>query len=363
MSQVSFDPQDPFRHIDLPDELIRPAPPLVHYEGWRQYVSRPEATKPALLTLGEFEKLRPSSKEYRAYGTARKRYHSSFGPLETNWLATVHAETLRLAAMNYNAQPGARPGVVLNGLGTVGKSTISAALGRKYERSLRKKFDRPIETERGSAFVPVIYVTLPGRVTISAFDSLILQFLAVPTRKTARESDLTSAVIINALECATSLVIVDDIHFLKMKNRSASDINNHLKYLANSISATFVYAGIDVDNSGLFREDQSKERQVFSQTSHRFKKYDISPFRLDSDDYLRVLASFAEHLLLMRQPAESVLNMATYIHHRTNGFIGSISTLLREGANLAIDNREELITQTLLDKVRLDHASESSRPR
>ncbi len=42
----------------------------------------------------------------------------------------------------------------------------------------------------------------------------------------------------HARRCATSLILIDDFHFLNMREKESRRVNDHLKYLANSISAT-----------------------------------------------------------------------------------------------------------------------------
>lgn len=352
-------PNDPFASIELNEISPLPPPTLVRFEGWRTFVEATPAVRPAMPPLTDFHAM--TKKEKSKFATDRKRYHGRFGPIETPALARIHEEALRLAALNYVSAPGARPGIVLDGEGTLGKSTISVELGKKYEKSLRKKLNRPIDAKLGSDFIPVVYVTLPGELTIRAFNRLIAQFLGIPGAANGDIDWLNERIIKTADECGVSLVIIDDIHFLKMKNRSAESVNNHFKYLASSMSATFIYAGIHVEDTGLFSESSSKDREKFSQTRHRFKKYTISPFQKGSADYLNLLLSFEKNLLLMLQSEKSILMLADYIHDRTDGYIGAISNLLREGANAAIQAGDERLSEKVLNRIRLDHAAEQHR--
>jgi len=350
---------DPFSSIEMTEKWQLPPPPLVRFEGWRAYVNAPPVVRPPMPSMVAFKAMRKEEK--KKFATDRKRYHSQFGPIVTPMLARIHEEALNLAALNYQAAPGARPGIILDGQGTLGKSTITVGLGKKYEKSLRKKLNRPINGSLGSEFIPVVYVTLPGELTIRAFNRLIAQFLGIPGAANGDVVWLNERIIETATECGVSLMIVDDIHFLKMKNRTAESINNHFKYLANCISATFVYAGINVEDTGLLSEGSSKDREKFSQTRHRFKRYTIFPFQKGSDDFLKLLLAFENNLLLIFQVEKSILTLAEYIHDRTGGYIGAVSNLLREGANLAIQTGEENLSQKLLDQIRLDHAAEQHR--
>lgn len=348
--------EDPFASLGVANVLL-PRPAITNYQEWRAFVEESVAARPTLLTLAEYRAM--SDADRKPYNDERKRYHSRFGPLETPQLKNVHDEALRLAAINYGASPGARPGVILDGLGTVGKTTIVMHLGRKYERALRRKLKLPGCFPNGDLFVPVVYISLPGDVTIKAFNWLVVEYFNIPAPRSAREEWLTRQIVRIAKACGTSMFIVDDIHFVKMKNRTGETINNHFKFLANCISSTFVYAGINLEGTQLLSEGASREKAIFSQTKHRFKKYDINPYHNGGTEYRSLLASFEHHLLLVKQePGMLVDQLANYIHGRTAGYIGAISNLLREGANLAIDRGDERLSTRLLDQITLDHAAE-----
>ncbi|MGW9210952.1 ATP/GTP-binding protein [Embleya sp. NPDC055664] len=51
--------------------------------------------------------------------------------------------------------------------------------------------------------------------------------------------------------------------------------------------------------------------------------------------------------------------LASYLHQRTAGRIGSLTRLIRQAAITAIDDGTERITKTSLDTVRLDHPAET----
>jgi len=279
--------------------------------------------------------------------------------LETPELSRIHSESIRLATSNYSAHPGARMGIVLDGLGTVGKSSIAMELGKKYELSWRKNILPKLQGGNFSRSIPVVYITLPGTLAIKDFNRLITSFMGLNVPASATAHWLNDRIIDATQECATSLVIIDDIHFLQMRNLSAQTINNHLKSLANCVSATFVYAGINVEGSGLLAEGKSQEKAFASQTQHRFKTFRISPYTKTSSDFKPLLSSFEASLTLMNQPLGTLASMSDFIHDRTGGFMGAINNLIREGANIAIDNGSEKLSRTLLEKVKLAFASEA----
>ena len=341
------------------DELL-PEPPVNDYLGWKRYVNKPSAAPPAMPTDDEFRAMDPDSK--RAFRRSRKIYHSKFGPLETDYLNKVLSDAINLTASNYHLGPGARPGIVLDGLGTVGKSTIVMEIGRKYEKLIRKSLDLPDNLPTGSAYIPVAYISLPGNLSIKRFDARMVSYFNIPIPSKSSDIWLSEQIVTTARECGTSLVIVDDVHFVNMRSKDGIAVNNHFKYLASNISATFLYAGIYLDKTLLMSEGASIENAHRSQTAGRFKRYRIEPYKKGSEPYASLIATFDSHLLLMNQKKGDLYEtFGDYIHDRTNGFIGAISNLLRTAANLAIDNGTEKISKSLLDSIRLDEASENHR--
>jgi hypothetical protein len=55
--------------------------------------------------------------------------------------------------------------------------------------------------------------------------------------------------------------------------------------------------------------------------------------------------------------------MLQYLFDRTQGQIGSLMNLLRQGAILAIDRDEERLTEELLEQIQLSYFAESARPK
>jgi len=331
------------------------------HEDWHAYVSNPGVTRPQMPTMNEYEVM--SAGEKKEFNQARTYYHNSFGPIEVPAMQKIHAAALRLATQNLRAQPGARPGIIMDGISTVGKSTIAMQLGRRYEKQITRNFSLKT-TPTGQTFIPVAYVNLPGEVNIMNFNYLLAKFYNIPFSKSVKESFLTDRIKEHAADCATSMFILDDIHFLQIRNRSHEVFNNHIKHLANSISATFIYAGINCEGTGLLTEGNSRERSAYSQTGHRFKKFDLRPYDFENpksrQEFLDVLGTFESHLMLFRHPAQSLAKeMGEYIFARTGGFLGPMSTLIREAASLAIKDKTEQITVGTFRKIKLDFDSEA----
>jgi hypothetical protein len=152
------------------------------------------------------------------------------------------------------------------------------------------------------------------------------------------------------IEARTDLVLVDETHLVNHAAQAGEDLSDHLKYFTEHLPATFVYAGIDVEQSGGFtgiRGRQLVGRCVLVRTG---------PFPLNAE--WQALNAGLESTLRLHQP-KSLVNLSNYLHQRTGGVISSLSHLIPAAAIFAIIDQRERITQTLLKKTRIDHDSES----
>ena len=85
---------------------------------------------------------------------------------------------------------------------------------------------------------------------------------------------------------------------------------------------------------------------------------DIVPFESGAKDFQNVLAALEDQLLLLNGRSGDVTGLSEYIHDRTDGYLGAMTSLIREGASLAIETGAERISMSILESVNLDYASE-----
>ena len=331
----------------MPRPLIL-APDLTCKEGWWEFVEAPVSKAPPRPTLAEWEAM--TRRERAAFDNARIAHHSALGPITTPQMAHVHASLRLQAESNLHHPSGARPGSVADGDASSGKTTIITHFGRWYERAIRKRNPRE-RTASGAEFTPVVYVTLTPAMTPKGLARALLEYYAHPDpqmrggrayARSATQDELTSQVQKLARCCETSLLLFDDFHFLSPGNRSDREVNDYLKYLANVIPATFVYAGIDCEASGLLREGKTRMRErAFSQTGSRFTLHRIENFHVDTPqgaaEWVKLLEAIERELVLIKAPAGMLSKqLAQYLFDRTQGKIGSLTSLMRQGSLLAI---------------------------
>jgi len=304
------------------------------------------------------------TREREAFDEARLAHHGSFGPVNTPAMERIHQALWRQVRTNFHVtQPGARRGTCIDGLGNLGKTTLITAFGKLYERDVRRRYPAGV-TDLDDLIIPVVYVTVPAEATIKWLDLALLQFYGAPVSRADTKWHLTDKIRRYARRTATSLFLIDDIHYLDVRNRSGRAVSDHLKNLASTIAATFIYAGIGCEDGGLLNEGQGESRRALSQTRSRFSLHRMTSFDISTAGGAIEWASLlkrveAEVVLLDAVPGMLCTKLARYCFERTDGVIGALSHLVREGANLAIDRGTERLTKSLLDEIVLDHASES----
>lgn len=347
---------------------IRPGlpPDLTVKEGWREFVEAPKSNPPRRPTPAEWKAMTVAERE--AFDHKRLIHHSSFGPIATPTMKRIHAALSLQAQSNLHHPPGARPGSVIDGEADIGKTTILSQFGRLYERTVRKQYPSDL-TETGDEFLPALYVTLAAGTTVKGLSKQMLEFYAYPYARTATQVELTMQVQKVARRCQTTLFQFDDIHYLKLGNQSDREVNDHLKHLASIIPATFIYAGIDCEEAGLLREGKSRMHdKAFSQTGSRFSLHRIKKFRIDTEadarDWIALVKAIEAEIVLM-QSFDGMLSdkLWRYLFERTHGEIGSLTSLIRQGALLAIQTGKERLTANLLDEIRLSYDAETERQR
>ena len=180
-------------------------------------------------------------------------------------------------------------------------------------------------------------------------------FLGLPVAESDSPQSVAHTVAAVMRRVGTSLVLVDEIHRLFLSGRRGRDASDQLKYFFDTISATFVYAGLDLAETGMFAGVRGR------QIAGRFIPVNTGPFThraVDAQrDWDKLVATMEQSSAAAPAPARHAGQMASYLHARTGGMIGSLDQLIHEAANDAITDGTEKITKDHLDAVILDLAA------
>jgi hypothetical protein len=320
--------------------------PLTTKEGWRRFVDRqpvaPDGHNPATLEL-------LTAAEREAVREARQAYHADLPLANTPTIQKVISTARLLVQLNRN-QVSARRGLIVSGESGTGKTTALTQLGRTHELHIRRRF--PHDAQR----LPVLYVTVPPASTARMLAMEFARFLGLSFTSRANITDIVDAVCHTAARTGVELVLVDEVHNLNLTTRPGAEVSDQLKYFAERLPATFIYAGIDVEAAGLFAGVRGR------QIAGRFTMIAASAFAYGTskqrEQWRALVATMESTLRLHRHKTGSLVALDEYLYRRSGGMIGSLSHLIRGAAVLAIEDGTERINRALLDIVPVDHAAE-----
>jgi Bacterial TniB protein/TniQ len=231
--------------------------PTTTLSGWRKFVD----TAPArfdLLPDAAWSSLSPAVRE--AYNEARITYHSELVVVATSTLREVTKQGRLLTLLN-RREISARRGLIVSGPWATGKSTAIKQLGRAYELMIRERAGGTDSNQNGTSDrIPVVYVTTPPKGSPRKLAMEFARFLGLPSIRTGwNTTDIADAVCQVLIDARCDLVLVDEIHNLNLATAAGEDMSDHLKYFTEHLPATFVYAGINVERSGLFTGVRGKQ--------------------------------------------------------------------------------------------------------
>ena len=365
------------------------------FADWLLYVEEKPLFRPSVPTPTEWTQL--SIQARNTSRTNRSNYNAAFEPILTPSRTSIRDAIIRLITVNRKSRDSARMSAVIRGLPTVGKTTLVKYIGQSYHRAccdLHKNLYSQAHTVPATQrpFIPVVYISLRGLknrevVSISAFLKKLARFYGIPhdARKQS-EDDLIEAIIETACKCKTSLVIIDEISNIDLRFVGAKTISDTIKDLMNHIPATFVFAGIDVDAMGIFvgYDDQNYEEDTVEQKSrrrivkkpnistasqmfHRLADYEMLPFNNKlQKEAEAIIGVLDKEIALVHHKRGDLLALFPYIMQRTDGFIGAMISLIRQGCEAAIalegkgELMEERLTEALLETIKIDLAAETA---
>jgi hypothetical protein len=320
--------------------------PTTTLEGWRRFV---EADPPPVTLLNNDEWSALSDDERVDYDETRIAHHAELVVVTTSSIQEITNEGRLLTLMNQR-ENGARRGLIVSGGAATGKTTAIKQLGRFHELRTRRRFP---DSDR----IPVVYVTAPPKGSPRTLAMEFARFLGLPPISSrTNATDIADAVCQVLIDARCDVVVVDELHNVNLATSAGEDHSDHMKYFTEHLPATFIYAGIDVERSGLFAGIRGK------QLAGRCGLINTGPFPFH-DEWKQLVAGMEATLRLHHHEPGSLVSSAKYLHQRTGGMIGSLSHLIRASAIRAILTETEAITATVMDRIRIDHAAESSTRR
>lgn len=316
---------------------------LTTLDGWRQFIAD-EPAAPRLTSAKAYAALTPAQQELD--DEARLDHHARLLVVATSTVRHTVTCGRRLVLLNRHAI-SARRGLIVSGPAATGKTIAITQLGRAHELVDRAR--HPQRAER----IPVIYITVPPAATARMVAAEFGRFLRIPIRRSWNMTDITEAVVGVCTDARTGLVLVDELHNVSLTSRHGAEVADTLKYFSERIPATFVYAGINIENSTLLSGTRG------AQIAGRFTLVPTHPFPYGAE-WKGLVAALEQTLLLREHTPGTLTGLDRYLHDRTGGMIGSLSHQIRGAAIDAILTGTEAINRDSLAAIPLDYTSESN---
>lgn len=323
---------------------------LNRWESLLHYLQNP-LVRPAPLTTEERASM--DRDELAAWNRARIDYLSAGIVLTTT---TVQQGKLLLtrAFQENRARNSGHAGVMLTGASTLGKTTTAKRLLRWVMEEYVAQFPHWRQFDQ----IPVAYVEVPANSTGKTLLKEFAGFLGLSVEPRESTSDIRVKVVTALRRAHTQLIVVDELHNLAGRGRGLGEAVDLLKGLHNDLSATFLYAGINVTDSSLMAGARGQ------QLAGRFSVLELDRYQWSNTAHRRewkaLIRAFESELLLADHPARSLDPLAEYLHQRTGGAIGPLGRLLTATAiDLIANGKPEVLQQGDLDGYRLDHTSET----
>jgi hypothetical protein len=332
--------------VSLVSQLEDRRQPTTTLEGWRRFV---EADPPEFELLPEPEWTELDQQSRMRYNEARVAHHSELVVVTTSAIQKITREGQLLTLLNQR-EIGARRGLIISGGAATGKTTAVKQLGRFHELRVRTRYG-------DKSRIPVVYVTAPPKGSPRKLAMEFARFLGLPpVRSRMNVTDIADAVCQVLVDARTDIVVVDEIHNLNLDTRAGEELSDHLKYFTEHLPATFVYAGIDVERSGVFTGTRGR------QLAGRCAVINTGAFPY-GQEWKPLVAAMEGTLRLHRHEPGTLVREAKYIHQRTGGMIGSLAHLIRSAAIRAMLDQTEQITRQSMDAVLIDYAAQVSAQR
>ncbi|WP_431675968.1 TniB family NTP-binding protein [Kitasatospora sp. KL5] len=176
----------------------------------------------------------------------RLAYHSRFVTVRTPAVVRTLLEVRTLMALGRYQQATARPSLIVTGPPTTGKTTTLLEVGRTCHLAEQAR------AGHGVSRVPVAYLLVPPGASAKALALEFARYLGIPVSARMTQAQIAASVCHTYNTAGVRLVMIDEIHRLNPRTSTGAEAADFLKDLTERISATFVYAGIDVTATALF---------------------------------------------------------------------------------------------------------------
>ena len=336
----------------------RSAVPLMSREGlerlYREKVARPESLTPR-------QYLRLSEAQRELYDESRIRYIHRGLTIGTEAFNTAKKNLTSLYIHN-KATLHDPLGLALSGAPYLGKSHTMIELARFTANRLRRYVPDFIEQE----MMPCVIITVPAPTTSKGILQELLTFIGIEFTSGYTEQQLRTSAVRAMNEHGTQLLGFDEAHNMTRGGPAQREAaKNMTKKLMGDVEATLFFAGIDLNDHGLF--EGVSGRQLGSRTQvielHPYSAANVD----EREEWMMTGDYFEDALGLIGNEPGTLRSLAPYLFNRTGGIMGELANTLRTAAVTLIKSDavsrwgSEQITEQLLEEIPLGDAAEQRK--
>lgn len=334
---------------------------LSRKSGWLAYCdSGPRADLP-VLTRAEVTGL--SEDEFEDYTQARRTWVSNLPVVRTQQVHHAFSVLDQVTASTLRDGDRVRATAVLDGPSGLGKTTVAMSYCRQFHRSTIRALGP--RTATGDQRLPVAAIQLGHKTTPKGLLVKLASFYAENVATSMNTDRLAEVVLDLVTACETEIITVDEMHFIDPRTKDGKGLSNHLKWLANELSCAFILTGVGLAKQRFFTEGfLGDDANATAQTSRRSTAIPMAAFTTSTPAGARawadLLVQLEPHLKLADAQPGMLTDHANLLFARTQGHIGSLTTLLERACGIAYRTSYETLTEEILTRVVLDNAAELS---
>jgi hypothetical protein len=344
MTTITPDELDMF--TDREDDLR-----LTNVHGLTAFLST-DGSGPHQLTVDEYLAL-PRLERFE-HDEARLDYLSDSMTVYTPQLVEARNLITLFIRNNRRRRGKQRPGIILSGDGTSGKTTTCHEMMRVVHQSYESRFPRMREEERR----PVVYVEVPSACNTKLFWLELSNFFGRDPLPKETQGQVRSAVLEALALARTELIVIDEVQNLSGTDVATRGALKALRQLTSDFLGVVVVAGVNLQHDKLF--DGPEGRQL----SGRMTEIDLEPFGIATPqmrkEWRGLISAFERKMPLLGERDGKLSEHWEALHTFTAGRIATLAKIFASSATALIyagDPAAETITIELLLAQPRDRAS------
>ena len=297
--------------------------PLYTKDGLRHYLQSNHKA-PAKLTGAQYLAL--SEFDCRRYDADRRRHLAGDIIIGTPTVMEARQKIATMIQNNDRIVGDIRPGCIISGDGTTGKTTITKTVMQSVYDDYVDEF--PDFEEAGR--LPVVFTEVPTSSTGRVLAAALINSLGGTVHIRETQPELMTRVFAMLRAFRTELIVVDELHNLNGNNQGIVDSISTLRQLHNNFPGILVFAGVKLIESKLFTGSSG------SQLGGRMSLIEVNKFTLGSKPeaelWKALVRAFENEMPLFAHTPGTLAKHSVRLHEHTGGSISTLGKIFASAA-------------------------------